>query len=347
MKYVMMAAAAAATLAASGAWAQDTGTGTGASSSSGQTAGSSDDARNALQKKEGDVDNAKLLKDTLTAVKKDYTLIPQGKFSLVYDAVYNYLGQQQIDAQFSDNTLTLFNIENEAQHQLTNQVSVDYGLRDDVTLNMSVPVVSQYASNSNFQGFTNSFGDIGLGARWQPLGRTSSSWPTLTLNAGLRLPTGNSPFKGIADMGNATGAGFTQGNLGINFNKVIDPIALFGSLTMNVGMPAKHLSQIRGSETLKEVKPGSGIGFAFGYAYSLTYTVSTTVSFQESWSRGTHLSFADGSTTSTLQQTAAVLSLGLGVRVSPKTTISTTLGIGLTAQTPNFSIDVNFPLQFD
>jgi len=341
MKYLMMAAVAAATLAAAGARAQSTDS----AGAAAQTT-TSDDARSALQKKEGDVDNAKLLKDTLTAVKKEYSLIPKGKFSLVYDATYNYLGQQQIDAQFSDNQLTLFNIENEAQHQLMNRVSVDYGLRDDVTLNASLPLVSQYASNSSNQGFTNSFGDLSLGARWQPLGRIGNL-PTLTLNAGLQLPTGNSPFKGVADMGNATGSGYVLGTLGINVNKVIDPIALFGSFSLNMGMPAKHLSQIRGSETLTEVKPGSGFSFAFGYAYSLTYTVSTTVSFQESWNRSTKLLFQDGSMSSTQQQTASVLSLGLGVRVSPKTTISTTLGIGLTAQTPNFSIDVNFPLQFD
>jgi len=344
-KYMMMAAAAAAVLSGTGAWAQNNDGGTTATTPP-PAQPTSDDARNALQKQEGDVDNAKLLKDTLTAVKKEYSLIPKGRFSLVYDATYNYLGQQQIDAQFNSGSLTLFNITNEAQHQLTNQVSVDYGLRDDVTLNASLPVVSQYASNSTGQGFTNSFGDMGFGARWQPLGRVSNM-PTMTLNAGLRLPTGNSPFKGIADLGNATGSGFLQGNVGVNFNKVIDPIALFGSFGFNYGMTARHLLQQRGSEVLTSVKPGQTFSFALGYAYSLTYTVSTTVSFQEAWSRSTHLSFQDGTTSSTQQQTAAVLSLGLGVRVSPKTTISTTLGIGLTAQTPNFSIDVNFPLQFD
>ena len=342
MKYVMIAAAAAA-LASAGALAQTTDNG---SASAAPASSTSDDARSALQKKDGDVDNAKLLKDTLTAAKKEYSLIPQGKVSLVYDAIYSFLGQQQINAQFTDSQLTLFNIENEAQHQLQNRVSVDYGLRDDITLNAALPLVSQYASNTSAQGFTNSFGDLSLGARWQPLGRISNL-PTMTINAGLQLPTGNSPFKGVADMGNATGSGFLQGNLGINFNKVVDPIALFGSFSVNMGMPAKHLSQIRGSETLSEVKPGSGFSFAVGYAYALTYTVSTTVSFQEAWNRSTKLYFQDGTMGSTQQQTAGVLSLGLGVRTSPKTTITTTLGIGLTAQTPNFSLDVNFPLQFD
>jgi hypothetical protein len=304
-----------------------------------------DAAREALRKKEGDVDSSKLLKDTLTATNKEYSLLQVGKWDLNFDANYSFIGQERINADFSSGQLTLFNIENESQHTLTNQLTVDYGLRNDITLNASLPLISKYTQNTQFSGLSHSLGDIGVGARWQPLG-VSRGWPTLTVNAGARLPTGNSPFEGVAGMGQASGSGVWSFSAGVNANKVIDPVALFGSVNFGFARPATGLSQVRGSRVLTEVKPGQSIGFSFGMAYALSYTISTSMSFQENWSRSSKLSFADGSSASTQQQTSGVFSLGLGVRVSPQTTVNTTVGIGLTSDTPNFSIGVSFPLRF-
>ena len=69
-------------------------------------------AREALSKKEGDVDQAKLLKETLTAADKQYSLIKRGKVALTYDLNYSYIGQQTIEANFTDDKLTLFDIQN-------------------------------------------------------------------------------------------------------------------------------------------------------------------------------------------------------------------------------------------
>jgi len=41
-----------------------------------------------------------------------------------------------------------------------------------------------------------------------------------------------------------------------------------------------------------------------------------------------------------------MLNLGLGVRFSPVTTINFTVGIGLTTDTPDFTVGMNMPLHF-
>jgi hypothetical protein len=41
-----------------------------------------------------------------------------------------------------------------------------------------------------------------------------------------------------------------------------------------------------------------------------------------------------------------VLSIGLGYRISPKTTLNVTTGIGLTADSPNLSLGLSLPLAF-
>src|SRR5689334_21605435 len=86
---------------------------------------STEAAREALSKKEGDVDQAKLLKETLTAADKQYSLIKRGKVALTYDLNYSYIGQQTIEANFTDDKLTLFDIQNTRSHTITNTVSAD------------------------------------------------------------------------------------------------------------------------------------------------------------------------------------------------------------------------------
>ena len=74
------------------------------------------------------------------------------------------------------------------------------------------------------------------------------------------------------------------------------------------------------------------------------------MSFQQSINGGTKLTFSDparGQTkTTTDSQTSAMLNLGLGVRVSPRTTLNFSTGIGLTSESPDFSFSLNMPLHF-
>ncbi|HJV82990.1 transporter [Noviherbaspirillum sp.] len=303
-------------------------------------------AREALKQKEGDTDQTTLLKQTLTAVDKQYSLIKRGKIQATYDLNYTYIGQEKINANFSDGTLTLFNIENDSSHAITNTLSLDYGLRDNLTGSFSLPLVSKYSESPTSSGLSHSLGDIGIGARFQPW-EAHRGKPSTTFTANLRLPTGRSPFKVDPNQSLATGSGVATLTGGLNVNHIVDPVALFGSFNVSYSTAAKHLSQRRdGNLVLNRVDPGASIGFGLGFAYALSYGISTSVSIQETISRGTKLHFDNGSVYRTKTQTAGVLSLGLGYRVSPKTTLNFTAGIGLTADSPNFSLGMSMPLSF-
>ena len=306
-------------------------------------------AREALSKKEGDVDQAKLLKETLTAADRQYSLIKRGKVALTYDLNYSYIGQQTIEANFTDDKLTLFDIQNTRSHTITNTVSADYGVLDNLTGNVTLPLVSKYSQSEKFSGLSNAIGDVSLGARYQPFA-LSREWPSLTVTGNVRLPTGRSPFKTIDGQGLATGAGYTSFTAGVNASKVVDPVALFGSLNFSLALPAKHLSQVRSGLTLIEVKPGPSIGFGVGFAYALSYNISTTLSFQEAISARSKLVLVDSTgavtTKKTSMQTSGALNVGLGVRVSPQTTLNFTVGVGMTSDTPDFTLGMNLPLHF-
>jgi hypothetical protein len=310
---------------------------------------STDAAREALGKKEGDVDQAKVLKDTLSAADRQYSLLRAGKHAITYDLTYSYIGEQLISANFTDQKLTQFAIQNTRGHTITNTVSADFGVKDNLTANLTVPFVSKYSQSEAFSGLSNAFGDLSVGARFQPFPVTRE-FPSLTATGTLRLPTGRSPFKTIDGQGLATGAGYGSGTVGINASKIVDPVAIFGSVNFTYGLPAKHLSQVRNGLTLKEVRPGMGVGFGVGFAYAMSYNISTTMSFQESISARTRLKLLDSGGNSvdskTASQSSAMLNMGLGVRVSPMTTMNFSVGIGLTSDTPDFTFGVNMPLHF-
>ena len=306
-------------------------------------------AREALKTQEGDVSQAKLLKETLTAADKQYSLLKTGQIQVTYDLNYAYAGTESINAKFTDSTLTLFDIQSTRAHTITNTASLDYGVLDNLTANVAMPLVSRYSQTNSMSGLSNGLGDLNLGVRYQPL-ELSRGGPSLTTSATLRLPTGRSPYTTIVGQNLATGGGNAALTLGVNLSKVMDPVALFGSINTTFNAPARNLSQQRDGLTLTEVRPGTGIGFGVGFAYALSYAVSTTFSFQESVQGRTQLSLRDSagatSTRKTSMQTSGTFNFGLGLRVSPKTTVNFTAGIGLTPDSPNFTLGMNMPLSF-
>jgi len=306
---------------------------------------SADAARDALAKKEGEGDSSSELKTALTAVDKQYSLIRRNAFQFSYDVTYTYIGQEKIVTDLAGGGVSLFEIENTSSHTITNTFSGDYGLLDNLTGNLTLPVISKYSEAQGVNGVSNSVGDISLGARFQPF-EAKRDAPGLTLTGNVRLPTGRSPFKIIAGSGEATGGGVTSFSGGVNVNRIVDPVALFGSLNLTAALPAKHLYQVNGTRILTKVAPGTSVGFGMGFAYALSYGITTTMSFQESISAGSKLTFADGLVAKTSMQTSGILNMGLGYRVSPKTTVNLSVGIGLTTDSPNLTVGLNIPLSF-
>ena len=310
---------------------------------------SADTAREALGKKEGDADSATLLKETLSSTNKQYSLLREGKHALTYDLTYSYIGQQLIDATFADSKLTSFAIQNTRGHTITNTFSADYGLKDNLTVNLTVPVVSKYSQSNTSDDVLHGVGDMSVGARLQPF-PLNRAWPSITLSGSARLPTGRSPFQVIEGQGLSTGSGYASGTFGVNLSKVIDPVAIFGSANVTFALPAKNLDQKSNGNTLYEVTPGQTFGFGVGFAYAMSYNITTTLSFQESISGGTRLNYIDATgkalENKTASQTSAMMNLGLGVRTSPLTTMNFAVGIGLTPDSPDFTFGMNMPLNF-
>jgi len=311
-------------------------------------------AADALKKQAGDVDQTTLLKDTLTKTDRQYSLLRAGRIAANYDLNYSYVGSQAVDVGFASTTndIDLLRIETTRAHTITNTLSIDYGLLDNLTVSGTFPFVSKFTQSTEFSGTAFDIGDITFGARYQPFVQKGAG-PTYTATGSISLPTGRSPYDEIIGQNTSTGSGYAFGTIGMNASQVFDPVALFGSLSLTAAKSVSNLHQYNSADgsILTGLRPGKSIGFGAGFTYALSYNVSTSVSFQETVTTASHISVVDSSNNplaprATAMQVGAMLNFGLGIRLNPKTTVNLTAGIGLTTDSPDFSLGLNVPLTF-
>ena len=298
-------------------------------------------ASSALQQQEGDATKEANLEEVFTSNERQYSLMRQGEISSYYDIDYTYHRDTQLDLEMAQGQLYQLRVQENASHALTNTFTAQYGLRDNLTLSASVPLVAK--SDLLKDATAAGLGDISLGARWEPFPLKAGRLP-LILFANLSTKTGDSPYEinPVKDL--STGKGYYSAGIGASTRKYIDPVVLFASASANYGFKESGLNQIRGSRIIEEFEPGISGGFAFGFAYSFNYDVSMTMSYQQSFNTGSEFTYRSGESYSPADQTSSTLAISLGVRVSPETIVNGTVGIGLTEDAPDVSLGLSFPL---
>ena len=298
-------------------------------------------ASSALQQQEGDATKEANLEEVFTSNERQYSLMRQGEISSYYDIDYTYHRDTQLDLEMAQGQLYQLRVQENASHALTNTFTAQYGLRDNLTLSASVPLVAK--SDLLKDATAAGLGDISLGARWEPFPLKAGRLP-LILFANLSTKTGDSPYEinPVKDL--STGKGYYSAGIGASTRKYIDPVVLFASASANYGFKESGLNQIRGRRIIEEFEPGISGGFAFGFAYSFNYDVSMTMSYQQSFNTGSEFFYEGDESYSPADQTSATLAISLGVRVSPETIVNGTVGIGLTEDAPDVSLGLSFPL---
>ncbi|XZW17402.1 putative pilus system protein FilC [Acinetobacter baumannii] len=299
-------------------------------------------AASALQKKEGDASQETNLQEVFTSNERQYSLIKKGVISSYYDLDYTYYRDTRIDLALSDNSsqLNRLRVEEDANYTLTNSFTLQYGVLDNLTLSATLPFVAK--SEIIRDTTTAGLGDISFGARWEPFPLKQGRLP-LVLFGSLSTKTGDSPYEiGLDEL--STGKGYYSVGVGASTRKYIDPVVLFASASANYGFKESGLNQARGSRTLTSFDPGISGGFSFGFAYSFNYDVSLTMSYQQSFNMDAEFQFENGESYKSPDQSSAMLSFALGVRVSPETIVNGTVGIGLTEDAPDISLGLSFPL---
>jgi outer membrane murein-binding lipoprotein Lpp len=278
-------------------------------------------------------------KRVLTTAGRSYTLMEKGTMCVEYNFRYSYYSVDQL----------LFEpvaVHHEKLHELYNHISVDYALRDNLTVTGAIPFIYRYesvgASDSTEQS---SIGDISFGARWQPF-KSGGAWPATTFYANISAPTGESPYEINIDDELSTGSGFWSCSIGASFSKAIDPVVAFGQLGFSYNFEVDGLEQKHGSRVLEKVEPGSDIAFSIGLGYALSYAVSLTMRFTQNIRLETDYTYKDGKVATAPSYVSSIFCIGTGWRLSNKTTIFVDVGLGLTTNDPDFYLSFRLPFDF-
>lgn len=298
-------------------------------------------ASSALQQQEGDATKETNLEEVFTSNERQYSLIKQGEISSYYDIDYTYYRDTQLDLDMAQGQLYQLRVQENATHSLTNTFTAQYGLRDNLTLTASLPLVAKTDLLKDTS--TAGLGDISFGARWEPFPLKAGRLP-LILFGNVSTKTGDSPYEINATSDLATGKGYYSVGVGASTRKYIDPVVLFASVSANYGFKESGLDQRRGSRVIEAFEPGISGGFAFGFAYSFNYDVSMTMSYQQSFNTGAEFTYSSGESYSPADQTSSTFAISLGVRISPETIVNGTVGLGLTEDAPDVSLGLSFPL---
>lgn len=300
-----------------------------------------DKAREALAQQEEDEDSSRQLEEVFQAAEKNYSLQKKGSHALNYSFDYSYTGDQRLDLAITDGSIRNIDVVPSATHNFTNAFNYDYGLKDNLTVGVRVPLIVKYDTQDELSLYD--IGDVSATARWQPLAYVPGKIST-TLFGTFTSKTGTSPYEIDVNRQLSSGSGYYTLSGGASASKVLDPVVLFGSMSLAYNLPATDLQQVRGARLLEEVEPGFGLSGSAGFAYSLSYDISLSISAQLSYSDETVLTFSNGEQAVAQDQMSGFLSMSLGTRISDTTIVNTSLGIGLTEDAPDFSLGVSLPI---
>lgn len=311
-------------------------------------------ARDALTKQDNDADTERALEEVFQAAEKNYSLLRSGDASMNYNFDYTYYGDQRLDlhiqqGQNADGTLNnssqIINadVTPSASHTFTNAFTLDYGIKNNLTVSGRLPLIAKYDSDTDITSY--GMGDISGSVRWQPFeyvpGHVSQ-----TYFANVSLKTGDSPYEIDLDRHLSTGSGYYSLSAGGSYSKVIDPVVLFGSVSLAYNFRQSGLNQRRGGNVLNAVNPGNALSFAMGFAYSLSYDVSLSASFQGSYNDETTFELATGNSVAGSQM-SGIMNVALGIRVSPKTIANVNVGFGLTELSPDIIMGLSLPIDLE
>lgn len=272
------------------------------------------------------------------------------------------------------------NVDNVQSHITTFDLSTRYGLTDRLELGLNVPFVYRSSTYQSIgQGFSTQLnsersvndtglGDISASLSYRLLPETQTR-PDVVLNLGVRAPTGTDPY-GISthtdtikidedNDGNdvntnltvptelPTGNGVWAVTTGASLLKTLDPAIVFTNLgyTYNIEESFDDISASDGQQPGK-VKLGDSIRAGFGTAFALNERLSLSLSYSHEYIQKSETT-QGGKSNKVVGSDAnvGVFNLGGTYALSDRTSVVTSLGLGLTDDASDISLTFRMPFQ--
>ena len=276
-------------------------------------------------------------KEVLSSAGREYSLQARGTLELEYGIGYVYNSTDVIQQSQS--------IEKTYDHTITHTITGSYGILNNLSFRTAIPFVYRYNQiGTKDEQDESDIGDISVSLSCEPLTKPFAGCSVI-VNASVALPTGKSPYKIDPSSELSTGSGNYAFTAGLSLSKPLDPMVVFGSVSYTYSPGVRGIDSLFSGQTLKDAYPGDTISVGAGFGYSISYVVSFSQQVAYTFVNGSKYKFQTSSAETAAYSSAAYV-LGAGWRVSTKTTVFTSLEIGLTSDRPDFSFSVRVPINY-
>ncbi|MCV6590847.1 MAG: hypothetical protein OIF57_17785 [Marinobacterium sp.] len=265
-------------------------------------------------------------------------------------------------------------VDNVESDILTFDIGARYNLTDRWQVGIRAPFVSRWTNYTKDPqagtpdpaveadvSETMELGDVELSTSYK-LHTEAGSWPDTVWSLRVRAPTGRDPY-GIKQVEQtiesttllypgevATGSGVWAAATGFSFVKTTDPAILFANIeyTHHFEESFNDISSVQGVVTPGDVRLGDAIGYGLGVAFAINDRMSMSFSYSQRYQTKSETRAQGGSWNEVTHSdaNAATFNTGVTYALGPKWAMSTSLGIGLTPDAPDFTLSVNFPYSF-
>lgn len=239
------------------------------------------------------------------------------------------------------------------RHSTFASITTRYGMTDRLELEFKLPYV--YRSDSQrsrpvsigvgddeiFNANGDGIGDVEFAARYQ-LNNGNDGWPIFIGNLMVTLPTGTSPFDvefvqstpgAVFPTELPTGSGYVSIQPSITALYPTDPGVFFGNISYSFN--------IETDESVGTVNPGDTLGMSFGLGFALNERSSFSLGYSH---KHVFESKIDEMNVKGSVLDIGQLSIGYSFRLSPKTNINLSLGIGTTEDAQDVRLSLRVPI---
>ena len=326
----------------------------------------SDDAGKTQTRSEKSQDQA----SDIASITSDRGIVTQpGRFTIEPSFSYAHSNATQVAVEgytvIPALLIGLINISEVQRDIFVGALSLKYGFTSRFEAAVRAPYLSiqeDLRERQAFQGTPvdtlressgNGLGDAELSFRYQ-LNDGIEGWPYVIGSFRVKAPTGNSPYDvdqqvindsqgnpiGIELKERPTGSGFWSFEPGVSFIYPSDPAVLYGNLSY-----VYTLRDEKGFENGNTVDPGDVIRFGFGMGFAFNERTSFSLGYDHSviqkttYERDIDLFAANFDSIQ-----IGSLAFGLSHRLTPSTTLSLTVNVGVTENAPSSEITLKLPI---
>lgn len=246
-----------------------------------------------------------------------------------------------------------------ARDTMVAAVAVRYALTDRLEVEARVPYIHRndrittLSQNSTqtvrtYELNGGDIGDVEISARYQ-LNSGRNGAPLWVASARVKSDTGRGPFDLARDQQGvatelATGSGFWGVQGGISFLYPSDPVVLFANASYLYNIE-RDVGRTFGNVTVGNVDPGDSISGGFGMGFALNPRFSYSLGYSHAYVMETETELNGTTQTSSALQ-VGTLQFGMSFRATERTTLSTSVDVGVTNDAPDVRVSFRSPFRW-